>query len=1272
MKAESVNSKKKGKLLLLAILAGCSTVIGFQPVMAQPTLVNGTVTEDMVTTKDGIAADITGKAATITVGPVSGKDETHPIIGDPSSKDYYKYYAVRGTWAGSDSLSDLSVSGGKAIIHSGTMGDVDGSAAVLNAGGSATVSDSSVEITEGDIDQSEYGGVFGGLASVNASGDATISHSTANNSTVSISGGDISATVAGGCGYANSMNGKSDILAEADNNTTNITGGTFSGMAVYGGYGYAFSNEGEEKVTAITNNNQLSFNHDGYRGSGKGGYATATTYNGQVLAKANGNTLSIESGTFGDAFGGDSSAMTNGTDASTNNSAYAEANENKVTMNGGKVSTLWGASAMADTSNNIGSASGKANNNVLTIKGGTIDDSAYYGINGAVTMVTVAGSTAKGEAESSGNTVTIENGTINNRVSGSFSNASTWAESESLTSSSNDNRVTLKSGSVKGIRGGWALADAGYGTGNVSGNAKSNTVSIESGTVDGNVTGAFVSASTGSGTAEVTATGNRIRYTGGTISGASYVAGSLVNISGTEGTKITAEENEIHLDGNGVLPAADIYAVLFADSDGNASQPPENLTGGINNNRIYVSGDVDLSQASLHGIQKSQGVQHSGNTLYLGYTGESEKQWTKNTVKQVDGFDSIALFQSRWGTPTLSVTDKMDLSDTVIDASKLSFVNSSSVVPGASSVLIDNGSNEISDSAVSGIIQPENLSFDYTLAGKEDSAALSGSYGGKVSISSGKIVYKADDTVKVQKISLPETLDMTTSDSLITLEPYSYDFKGASLQGISNISFGTQEKTHILPYVGEGVTLIDGTKAASLESADSIATESRDYTYETDDHAVLATGKAASTIEGAKLKFQVSSIDQISYRNITSADSPVLRLKEGTSYDLGSTTLDTSGMSITPSALNSMISSNKGKLVLLDAGGNETNLSISPEARTFSVGTAFVGEGSVSSEKGNVVLGISDTQLASYLKASSQTHQVLIAREAELAALHAGDERLDDALRLLPEQKDGIQVLASFGRSYDRYETGSSAAEHVWNGLVGMSSSNTLSGGQVDYGLFYELGKGNYSTYDGSFHGSGDIKYHGGGLFARYNRNNTYAEVGLHLGRIKNEADKVLRDSNGTPYSYRTDSSYFSGSLEIGHTRHLEGRNMDWYGKYIHSTIGSDSFTDQDGVSYDIDSIHSDLLRAGLRFRETRNGWTYYYGAAYEYEFSGKAKGTVSYGNLSAPIESASVKGSSLFLEVGAQTGGSDENPWSLGFDGKAWAGQHRGFTGSINVGYHF
>ena len=786
------------------------------------------------------------------------------------------------------------------------------------------------------------------------------------------------------------------------------------------------------------------------------------------------------------------------------------------------------------------------------------------------------------------------------------------------------------------------------------------------------MTGAFVSASTGSGTAEVTATGNRIRYTGGTISGASYVAGSLVNISGTEGTKITAEENEIHLDGNGVLPAADIYAVLFADSDGNASQPPENLTGGINNNRIYVSGDVDLSQASLHGIQKSQGVQHSGNTLYLGYTGESEKQWTKNTVKQVDGFDSIALFQSRWGTPTLSVTDKMDLSDTVIDASKLSFVNSSSVVPGASSVLIDNGSNEISDSAVSGIIQPENLSFDYTLAGKEDSAALSGSYGGKVSISSGKIVYKADDTVKVQKISLPETLDMTTSDSLITLEPYSYDFKGASLQGISNISFGTQEKTHILPYVGEGVTLIDGTKAASLESADSIATESRDYTYETDDHAVLATGKAASTIEGAKLKFQVSSIDQISYRNITSADSPVLRLKEGTSYDLGSTTLDTSGMSITPSALNSMISSNKGKLVLLDAGGNETNLSISPEARTFSVGTAFVGEGSVSSEKGNVVLGISDTQLASYLNASSQTHQVLIAREAELAALHAGDERLDDALRLLPEQKDGIQVLASFGRSYDRYETGSSAAEHVWNGLVGMSSSNTLSGGQVDYGLFYELGKGNYSTYDGSFHGSGDIKYHGGGLFARYNRNNTYAEVGLHLGRIKNEADKVLRDSNGTPYSYRTDSSYFSGSLEIGHTRHLEGRNMDWYGKYIHSTIGSDSFTDQDGVSYDIDSIHSDLLRAGLRFRETRNGWTYYYGAAYEYEFSGKAKGTVSYGNLSAPIESASVKGSSLFLEVGAQTGGSDENPWSLGFDGKAWAGQHRGFTGSINVGYHF
>ncbi|WP_039957069.1 hypothetical protein [Selenomonas infelix] len=259
---------------------------------AAPVVVTEPVTEDMVTTTEGIAANITGGVGNIVVGTPNAADETKPVIGDPSSSSYYKYCRVAGSWLGSDEVKTLVLKGGTAIIYSGTMGDVTGASIYLKNGGMATVTGASVVFNGGNTQQSEYGGLFGALASVNAEASAPYARAYTSGNTLTINDGDIDGPSAGATSYANSNTGQSEVIASANKNTVTVNGGEVM-RTVRCGYGYAFSTAGTEHVTAETNENNVLINHSEITGNVEGGYATATTENGAAIARAKDLTLTL-------------------------------------------------------------------------------------------------------------------------------------------------------------------------------------------------------------------------------------------------------------------------------------------------------------------------------------------------------------------------------------------------------------------------------------------------------------------------------------------------------------------------------------------------------------------------------------------------------------------------------------------------------------------------------------------------------------------------------------------------------------------------------------------------------------------------------------------------------------------------------------------------------------------------------------------------------------------------------------------------------------------
>ena len=320
------------------------------------------------------------------------------------------------------------------------------------------------------------------------------------------------------------------------------------------------------------------------------------------------------------------------------------ANENKITIEGGTFERkIYGGYSSYSASDNLitinggtikdriyggYSSTGNADSNIVIINGGTIEKEIYgaysndsgIGIGNKViinngTFAPVYGSRAYA---SIGNEVIINNGIFNNAVYGGTSTRNV----------ANENKVIISNGTFKG---------SVYGGKTTIGDANENEVIISGGTFKGTVYGGY-----GAGNGNVNK--NEVIISGGTFEGNIYggYAGSNNKFSGT------VDKNSVTI--NGGTFSGGIYGGFVEYDDI------------VSNNIVNISGvNTDVSNADLYGgyVTGENGSISTGNILNIG------TEWN-GKVKSIQDFDAINFQEVNWQTDSsvITVSDKLALNET--------------------------------------------------------------------------------------------------------------------------------------------------------------------------------------------------------------------------------------------------------------------------------------------------------------------------------------------------------------------------------------------------------------------------------------------------------------------------------------------------------------------------------------------------------------------------------------------------------------------------------
>ena len=321
---------------------------------------------------------------------------------------------------------------------------------------------------------------------------------------------------------------------------------------------------------------------------------------------------------------------------------------------------------------------------------------------------------------------------------------------------------------------------------------------------------------------------------------------------------------------------------------------------------------------------------------------------------------------------------------------------------------------------------------------------------------------------------------------------------------------------------------------------------------------------------------------------------------------------------------------------------------------TFTVGSGLQGEGAASLSGTDLVFTAKTG--AESLTPTEATHETVMAMEAGTAVVAAGREYVDSAVEGLGlvsnMAPDGTSTFASMGGGVGRYKTGSHVDTHTWSAVVAVGSKRDHKKGNLEWGVFAEYGRGNYTLHDDNGgRGDGNTHYAGGGLLAKWtNKHDVYTEASFRMGRMSDSASNMLRDVLGNTYGYDVHANYFGGHVGLGKIYKVKGnKDLDVYGKFF--------YTRRNGVDFDAGGNQSNDRK-----------WNWYGGLAYEYEFGGESKGTVD----GLAIRSASIKGASVRGEIGVRLEATKTNPWKADISIYGYGGKHRGIGGTVSVAYMF
>ena len=548
------------------------------------------------------------------------------------------------------------------------------------------------------------------------------------------------------------------------------------------------------------------------------------------------------------------------------------------------------------------------------------------------------------------------------------------------------------------------------------------------------------------------------------------------------------------------------------------------------------------------------------------------------------------------------------------------------------------------------------VDFSYT----ENGVAFTGKAVGEVKATTNAVNYEVTG-IGMNTVDIG-TVNWAKDTTLVDYSDESYDFTNVKEIGAKSFAMTFTNPSAVA--ANESMTLLKANETLTAMVAEEKAKIEKTYDVAPVSGVdVNATLKGKVTTDGGQVKVTAESnqANTISFGKVEwTGDTPLLdhntTLKN---VSFNGATVDTSNIDFYKEMY---IEADQTTTLVSDFGGNPKI-----KGTKYMVGTAFDGEGSATMENGNLIF-----RTKTSAGVSEQTHKAVMGVEATMGLLASGIGHLDKVLdgfgNVSNAGSDGASVAASFGGGKDRYETNSHVNINSWSAAVGVGARKETKKGTLQYGIFGEYGKGNYTMHSDVGRSDGDAHYAGGGLLAKWtNKHDVYTEASFRLGRVSDSANDLLRDGAGNAYGYDIHATYYGAHVGLGKIFNYKGgKSLDVYGKFF--------YTKRDGAEFDakqhynLDSVNSSVLRIGARYGTTDKKWNWYGGLAYEYEFDGEAKGTVN----GTEIRAASIKGSSVRGEFGMRMDATKDNPWRTDISIYGYGGKHRGFGGSVNVAYTF
>ena len=240
--------------------------------------------------------------------------------------------------------------------------------------------------------------------------------------------------------------------------------------------------------------------------------------------------------------------------------------------------------------------------------------------------------------------------------------------------------------------------------------------------------------------------------------------------------------------------------------------------------------------------------------------------------------------------------------------------------------------------------------------------------------------------------------------------------------------------------------------------------------------------------------------------------------------------------------------------------------------------------------------------------------------------------------------------------------------------LVGSVWPIDAFGSKVTLGGFIESGWGDYEvenalTAQSAIKGQGETHYRGAGLLAYWSESplaeqGLYAEASMRLGRADISYQSV---ASSLDIDYDVKGTYWAGHVGLGYRHQFNDENhADLYTKFFYSHQDSDAFVINRNT-VQMDTIESMRWRTGLSYCHrgfTPEGFVFDWqtSLAYEYEFDGKAEGSVD----GYRIHESELEGSTGIGEVSITFMPSEDSGTRVRASIQGFVGAREGYIGQI------